>query len=75
MFDFVKFVASKKEKGTPTNFFTPLFGCCFWIRDNYPGSATLRDSSTKYSCMVDKQIYAIVPKLSRKKCTEALQPY
>ncbi len=31
MFNFMKFVATKK--GLTTNFFTPLFCCCFWIRD------------------------------------------
>jgi hypothetical protein len=32
IFNFVKFVA--KKKGLTTNFFfTPLFCCCFWIRD------------------------------------------
>ncbi len=50
IFNFVKFVATKK--GLTTIFFlTPLFCCCFWmrdpkwvkiwIRDVYPGSATL----------------------------------
>jgi hypothetical protein len=31
IFNYVKFVATKK--GMTTNFFTPLFCCCFWIRD------------------------------------------
>ncbi len=49
IFNFVKFVATKK--GITTNFFTPLFCFCFWIRDpgkvkirirdKHPGSATL----------------------------------
>ena len=34
----MKFVATKK--GLTTNFFTPLFCCCFWIRDPKSG---LRD--------------------------------
>jgi hypothetical protein len=49
IFNFVKFVATKI--GLTINFFTPLFCCCFWIRDpewvkirirdKHPGSATL----------------------------------
>ncbi len=31
----MKFVATKK--GLTTNFFTPLFCCCFWIRDPKSG--------------------------------------
>ncbi len=34
VFNFVKFMATKK--GITNFFFTPLFCCCFWIRD--PGS-------------------------------------
>ncbi len=51
MFNLVKFVATKKGMTTNKFFFTPLFCCCFWIRDpgwvkirirdKYPGSATL----------------------------------
>jgi hypothetical protein len=54
IFNFVKFVATKK--GLTKKLFTPLFCCCFWIRDprsgmgnksgsgirdKHPGSATL----------------------------------
>ncbi len=38
IYNFVKFVATKK--GLTNFFFTPLFSCCFWIRD--PGSG-IRD--------------------------------
>ncbi len=34
LFNFVKFVVTKKI--LTTNFFTPLFCCCFWIRDPGP---------------------------------------
>ncbi len=33
IFNFVKFMATKKVPGMTTNFFHPLFCCCFWIRD------------------------------------------
>ncbi len=56
IFNFVKFVATKK--GLITNFFTPLFCCCFWIRDpewvkirirdKHPGSATLLSTVSRY---------------------------
>ena len=38
IFNFVKFVATKK--GLTTYFFSPLFCCCFWIRD--PGWVIIR---------------------------------
>jgi hypothetical protein len=54
MFNYVKFVATKKDM-TTNFFFTPLFCCCFWIRDpgwvkirirdKHPGSATLTAGS------------------------------
>jgi hypothetical protein len=49
IFKFLKFVATKKVR--QQIFFTPLFCCCFWVRDSgwvkirirdkHPGSATL----------------------------------
>jgi hypothetical protein len=33
IFNFVKFVATKKATVRQQFFFTPLFCCCFWIRD------------------------------------------
>ena len=41
IFNFVKFVATKKS--LTTNFFTPLLCCCFWIRDPEWVKTRIRD--------------------------------
>jgi hypothetical protein len=53
IFNFVKFVATKK--GLTTNFFcTPLFCCCFWIRDQEWVKIRIRDPEWVKIMILDK---------------------